>query len=156
MKLTSVFVTLIAAAIAVAGPIPSEAHSVTSSLELNDIDHAAIDYLVARGIFDGPSLKARGLRLPLPKVRPGESAPKDKAPKNKSHDDGSSNNDGSSGNNQSSPKQPLKVTFHDASGPVSKSLQKKATKALKETINEQNSPVDTFPFCDATFVSVSL
>ncbi|KAI1794976.1 hypothetical protein LXA43DRAFT_96529 [Ganoderma leucocontextum] len=61
MKFAAVVVALVAATVAVAGPISFEAREDSSSVELNDIDHAAIDYLVSRGLFDETSLEARGL-----------------------------------------------------------------------------------------------
>ena len=58
MKFAAVIIALAAATVAVAGPVAREESSV---VELNDIDTAAIDYLVRRGLFDESSLEARGL-----------------------------------------------------------------------------------------------
>ncbi len=61
MKFASVIVALIAATMAVAAPTSFEARDITPSVELNDVDVAAINYLAARGLFDETSLEARGL-----------------------------------------------------------------------------------------------
>ena len=58
MKFAAVIIALAAATVAVAGPVAREESSV---VELNDIDTAAIDYLVRRGLFDESGLEARGL-----------------------------------------------------------------------------------------------
>ncbi|PIL22743.1 hypothetical protein GSI_15436 [Ganoderma sinense ZZ0214-1] len=61
MKFAAVVIALTAATIAVAGPVAFEAREESSAVELNDIDTAAIDYLVRRGLFDASALEARGL-----------------------------------------------------------------------------------------------
>ncbi len=61
MKFAAVIIALTAATVAVAGPVSFEAREDSSVVELNDIDTAAIDYLVRRGLFDESALEARGL-----------------------------------------------------------------------------------------------
>ncbi|KAI1790891.1 hypothetical protein LXA43DRAFT_1061847 [Ganoderma leucocontextum] len=61
MKFASVVVALIAATVAVAAPTSFEARDAAPSVELNDVDVAAINYLAARGLVDETSLEARGL-----------------------------------------------------------------------------------------------
>ena len=61
MKFAAVIIALTAATVAVAGPVAFEAREESSVVELNDIDTAAIDYLVRRGLFDESGLEARGL-----------------------------------------------------------------------------------------------
>ena len=60
MKFAAVVIALTAASVAAAGPVSFEARDSTA-VELNDIDTAAIDYLVRRGLFDESALEARGL-----------------------------------------------------------------------------------------------
>ena len=60
MKFAAVVIALTAASVAAAGPISFEARDSTA-VELNDIDTAAIEYLVRRGLFDESALEARGL-----------------------------------------------------------------------------------------------
>ncbi|KAM5533655.1 hypothetical protein V8D89_012679 [Ganoderma adspersum] len=61
MKFAAVVIALTAATVAVAGPVPFEAREESTAVELNDIDTAAIEYLVRRGLFDDSALEARGL-----------------------------------------------------------------------------------------------
>ncbi|PIL26088.1 hypothetical protein GSI_11842 [Ganoderma sinense ZZ0214-1] len=62
MKFASVVVALIAATVAVAAPTSDfEARAAAPSVELNDVDAAAIHYLASRGLLDESSLEARGL-----------------------------------------------------------------------------------------------
>ena len=60
MKFAAVVIALTAASVAAAGPISFEARDSTA-VELNDIDTAAIEYLVRRGLFAESALEARGL-----------------------------------------------------------------------------------------------
>ena len=71
MKFASVVVALMAATVAVAAPSNFEARAATPSVELNDVDVAAINYLSSRGLFDENSLEARGL---LDKLKGSSSA----------------------------------------------------------------------------------
>ncbi|KAI1790874.1 hypothetical protein LXA43DRAFT_1061839 [Ganoderma leucocontextum] len=98
------------------------ARGAAPSVELNDVDLAAVNYLAARGLLDEGSLEARGLF--------GKSKDKGK------------------GKDESSSKQELTIAFHDASGPVSAATQKEITKVLKKQISKENQK--KFPFCDVT------
>ncbi|KAM5539436.1 hypothetical protein V8D89_006888 [Ganoderma adspersum] len=122
MKFSSVVVALIAAAVAVAGPVSSKAHEDSpTSVELNGIDHAAIGYLVPRGLFDEASLEARGLL----DIFKGKSSPKQ--PLTITFRDPS-----------------------DPRSPISDARKKQATKLLKKAVGK-NDMLARFPFCDLTF-----
>ena len=130
MKFTSVIVALVAATAAAAAPTSFSftARDVIPSVELNDIDVAAVNYLAARGLLDEASLQARGLF--------GSSKGKDKG-----KDKGKSS------------KQELTIAFHDPTGPVSAATQKEITKVLKKYISKGDQ--EKFPFCDVKCVPLS-
>lgn len=114
MKFASVIAALIAATVAVAAPTSFDISAPTPSTELNDVDVAALNYLVTRGLVDESSLEDRGL---FDKLK-GKSSP-------------------------------LKITFHDPTGPVSALTQKQITKELTKFIDEKHQK--EFPFCDVEY-----
>ena len=57
VKFASIVIALIATFVAAASPVSFKAHEdFPTSVELNGTDHAAMDYLVRRGLFDEASL----------------------------------------------------------------------------------------------------
>ena len=59
MKFVSLVVALIATAAAAAAPTSFQTRSATPAVEVGDSDHAAVNYIVARGLFEESSFRAR-------------------------------------------------------------------------------------------------
>ncbi|KAI1794977.1 hypothetical protein LXA43DRAFT_1091553 [Ganoderma leucocontextum] len=137
-----------------------EARDATPSVEFNNIDDATgINYLMARGVFDEALLAEPAAASGCPSSSLASRHPRANSTRaNLPTTTGlpTTTARGSPDNDQSS-KQASTITFHDPSrsAPFSVPCQKVVTKSVKETVGEQNSPAESFPFCDATFVFLS-
>ncbi|KAF7351826.1 hypothetical protein MVEN_01143700 [Mycena venus] len=133
MKFAAVVIAFAAAAAAAAVPVARDSAPVLQlrdlapEAEVRELDAAALNYLVSRGIFDEAELEERGLLSSL---------------------FGGSKTTPASGTTPAT-SGALKVSFTDPSGPVSAARQTQAIKVLKKAVSKADQA--KFPFCSIDF-----